>query len=648
MSKAKRITQNRLDNLRLEVELDNINQNANLTMAPIKQQLLKPSDMKYLVSGPEETQLGFDANVLDARMGENLIENIEDAVGYRDPIANSMSDDQVGGEIDRIDLSFRTDFRNNAKDVLEALVRQGYNQFQQFIDDASSGVQNQMRARERAVIINSSLMQNRAQIEQIFHDEVSAPVMVGRQAQQRAEIQANNERLFKEQNSRYVKRIQNTNLGAYSTQKLEGESDENYILRMQSLKASLPTPDRAVAMEKEKEKLQFRSYLSAVASPTVAETIINDAFFTGVEGERHVRLLVRAWPSFLKELKETYSKLDVSSFLEFAQSWVNKIETTKGVNTILAVESEPEVIIATDNAPSSLSTLHSNGTITVRNTNGDTLIIGVKTVAGKRIPWNFTTDRAIMHKTFQRFPEQLKFYGTTKNQFLDRFDNMVDVLGGKKRLHRGTPTSSSPSSSSSSALTTPPPSGGGSEIGTTAPTKSRPGPTGKGIYAHRKKYGHGISAKTDEPEYREFGRLIVSMPKLSDGILRVLYASNGINIAGIKSTHISEDFKDLIMTIIDTGKFNTRLFERLPNSEKPLFKKLIDVAKLKHKLGAGNLVDENEKQNLQRWELVRGEIESGNDNISLKKEAKKLISYFMKSGRLSKSEAYDLLIQLSL
>ena len=138
------------------------------------------------------------------------------------------------------------------------------------------------------------------------------------------------------------------------------------------------------------------------------------------------------------------------------------------------------------------------------------------------------------------------------------------------------------------------------------------------------------------------------MPKLSDGVLRVLYASNGINIAGIKSTHISEDFKDLIMAIMDTEKFNPRLFERLPNSEKPLFKKLIDVAKLKHKLGANNLVDENEKQNMQRWELVRGELESGNDNISLKKEAKKLISYFMKSGRLSKSEAYDLLIQLSL
>jgi hypothetical protein len=68
------------------------------------------------------------------------------------------------------------------------------------------------------------------------------------------------------------------------------------------------------------------------------------------------------------------------------------------------------------------------------------------------------------------------------------------------------------------------------------------------------------------------------------------------------------------MTIIETGKFNARLFDRLPNSEKPLFKKLIDVAKLKHKLGAGNLVDENEKQQLQRWELVRGELESGNDN----------------------------------
>ena len=641
--KAKRITQNRLDNLRLEVELDNINQNANLTMAPIKQQMLKPSDMKYLVSEAERPQLGFNPDVLDVGAGEILIENIEEADGYQDPIENSMTDEEVGQAVDTLFLDFR---QNYGLAELEKLVGLGFTQFQQFIDDAKQYPAGANK-RQKALLSAAYLRRNMAQIEQIFED-VAVLYVRGLQEQQRADIQANNERLFKEQNSRYVKRIQNTNLGAYSTQKLEGESDENYILRMQSLRASLPTLDRAVAMEKEKDKLQFRSYLSAVASPTVAETIINDEFFKGEAGERHVQLLVRAWPSFLKELKETYSKLDVASFLDFSISWVNKIETTKGVNAILAVESEPEVIIATDNSPSSLSILHSNGTITVRNTNGDTLIIGVKTDAGKRIPWNFTTNSKIVARTFTRFPEQLRFYGTTKAQFLDRFDNMVEVLGGKKRLHRkidGTPISS-PSSSSSSDITTPPPGGGGgSQHGTNAPTKSK---NGKGIYAHRKKYGHGISAKTDEPEYREFGRLIVSMPKLSDGILRVLYASNGINIAGIKSTHISEDFKDLIMTIIDTGKFNARLFERLPNSEKPLFKKLIDVAKLKHKLGAGNLVDENEKQNLQRWELVRGEIESGNDNISLKKEAKKLISYFMKSGRLSKSEAYDLLIQLSL
>ena len=520
MSKAKRITQKRLDNLRLEVELDNINQNANLTMAPIKQQMLKPSDMKYLVSDEsQKPQFGFEDNVLDY-----------------DADAESASD--------------------------------------------------------------------------------------------------------------YVRRIQNTNLGAYSTQKLEGESDENYVLRMQSLKASLPSQDRAVAMEKEKEKLQFRNYLTAVASPTVAETIINNGFFKGDAGEDHVRLLVRAWPSFIKELKETYSKLDVESFVEFAQIWVDKIQTTKGVKNPVNVE--PQVVVASGDNPLDFAKRISATKIEIRNTIGNKLVLGTK--------WKYSW------QSFLKFPEFWDLFTeinrdgkrtTTKAKYFEGYDilnsNIDQIDPDPNPIPQAFATVDDDDDDGGDSFT-----GSPKDAFIASPPNRRsnalpkPKKDGKGIYAHRKKYGHGISAKTDEPEYREFGRLIVSMPKLSDGILRVLYASNGINIAGIKSTHISEDFKDLIMAIIETGKFNSRLFERLPNSEKPLFKKLIDVAKLKHKLGAGNLVDENEKQNMQRWELVRGEIESGNDNISLKKEAKKLISYFMKSGRLSKSEAYDLLIQLSL
>ena len=627
MSKAKRITQKRLDNLRLEVELDNINQNANLTMAPIKQQMLKPYDMKYLVSGDERPQLGFDANVLDVGGDEVFIRDIEQTVGYQDPITTAISDD----EVERLALE-KTDKIRPTKQMVERLAGE-HPEFQQFLDEVKAeasqdgGRDLEIRNRVNAIFGKNETKQR---VLGIYYNVVAIPRYSQQQAQERADIEANNERLFKEQNSRYVKRIQNTNLGAYSTQKLEGESDENYIQRMQSLKASLPSPDRAVAMEKEKEKLQFRSYLSAVASPTVAETIINNEFFKGEDGERHVRLLVRAWPSFLKELKETYSKLDVPSFLEFAQSWVDKIETTKGVKN--PVNADPKVIVDSGRDYRDLARRLNHTTIEIRNASGDTQ----KLTPTKKVGW----------KSFEKYPEFWELF-TEINRDGKRVALQALYVQGFATLQRE--IDPIPQAVAAADVDNDGDGGGGAGA---EERKDGNGfkrhHVGKPVPKHRKKYGHGISAKTDEPEYREFGRLIVSMPKLSDGILRVLYASNGINIAGIKSTHISEDFKDLIMTIIDTGKFNARLFDRLPNSEKPLFKKLIDVAKLKHKLGAGNLVDENEKQQLQRWELVRGELESGNDNISLKKEAKKLITYFMKSGRLSKSEAYDLLIQLSL
>lgn len=625
--KAKHITQKRLDNLRLEVELDNINQNANLTMAPIKQQMLKPSDMKYLVSEPEETQLGFNADVLDVGRDEQPIRRIRDVDGYQDPDTRPTQQQLT---------EFIEGWIDNRPPWTLASIRGTpfYKEWTDIRDEIEGRYPQHPTKRQRTALrqetkdaLDQWLLDNTDRIDDYVLEWDIIPNRFG-SSNTKEDIENSNLELLNDQNEQrkknYVDRIQNTNLGAYSTQKLEGESDENYIQRMQSLKASLPTPQRAVAMEKEREKLQFRNYLSVVASPTVAETIINHEFFKGGDGEEHVRLLVRAWPSFLKELKETYTKLDVDSFLDFAQSWVDKIQTTKGVKNPVNVE--PEVVVDSQESYLRFAKRLSPTKIQIRNTKGNKL--------------ELTPDRSVRKNSFLNYPE---FYDlltymddgkriSSKAKYIEGFailqaqipldDDEFGIAGGDDGGGGG---------------------GGGYFAGGEG-FKQSAKPTPK----HRKKYGHGISAKSDEPEYREFGRLIVSMPKLSDGILRVLYASNGINIAGIKSTHISEDFKDLIMTIIDTGKFNNRLFEKLPNSEKPLFKKLIDVAKLKYKLGAGNLVDENEKQQLQRWELVRGELESGNDNISLKKEAKKLISYFMKSGRLSKSEAFDLLIQLSL
>jgi hypothetical protein len=646
MSKAKRITQKRLDNLRLEVELDNINQNANLTMAPIKQQMLKPSDMKYLVSDEtERPQLGFDSDVLDALENEQPIENIEDANGYRDP-APFPTEEQIGYAIqnwydnNRVDWTLSqvkrvSPFREELNAIREKISRQNANK----------------AADVRARLVTDAQLEyvrnNQDRFDEVYIKDTLIPSEFDGATESAEQVHEKNEQLFQAQRGQmannYVKRIQNTNLGAYSTQKLDGETDENYMRRMESLKASLPSQARVVAMEKEKEKLQFRSYLSAVASPTVAETIINNELFKGDDGVDNVRLLVRAWPSFLKELKETYSKLDVGSFLDFAQSWVDKIKATKGVKNPVNVETE--VVVDSQENYLQFARRINATTIEIINTKGKKLQL----TPDKKVRWNSFLGYPEFYDLFTYVEDGKRKSNTAK--YVEGYNTLKSELEALEAAADADVGQAVPDDDLEEVVFgvaggEPAQVNNGRGFkrhkGLGLPKKGKPTPK------HRKKYGHGISAKTDAPEYREFGRLIVSMPKLSDGILRVLYASNGINVAGIKSTHISEDFKDLIMTIIDTEKFNPRLFERLPNSEKPLFKKLIDVSKLKHKLGAGNLVDENERQQLQRWELVRGELESGNDNISLKKEAKKLISYFMKSGRLSKSEAYDLLIQLSL
>jgi len=169
---------------------------------------------------------------------------------------------------------------------------------------------------------------------------------------------------------------------------------------------------------------------------------------------------------------------------------------------------------------------------------------------------------------------------------------------------------------------------------------------GKGFRHTRIKVGGGVRVR-QQPTYAHFGKYIIHIPHLTDkNVFNVKYPSMG-SIPSIKPITISDDYKDFVLDVLDNGKMNERILKKLPDNEIRHFEKVVAGAGLTEvlKLKRGNT--DSEKKDLDRYYLLRGEIEAGNNAESVIKELRGLIVKFMNDGRVHKSEGLHLLMELS-
>lgn len=162
----------------------------------------------------------------------------------------------------------------------------------------------------------------------------------------------------------------------------------------------------------------------------------------------------------------------------------------------------------------------------------------------------------------------------------------------------------------------------------------------------RIKVGGGVKVE-ERPTYTHFGKFIIHLPHLIDkNVFNVKYPSRG-TIPAIKPLTISEDYRDFILDILDNGKMNERMLNKLPESEIRHFEKVVTGAGLIETLKLKKGRTDSEKKDLDRYNLLRGEIDAGNNSESVIKELRALVVKFINDGRVHKNEGYNLLIELS-
>jgi hypothetical protein len=168
-----------------------------------------------------------------------------------------------------------------------------------------------------------------------------------------------------------------------------------------------------------------------------------------------------------------------------------------------------------------------------------------------------------------------------------------------------------------------------------------------GVGFKLKKIGKGISIER-EPTYAEFGKYAIHLGQLKNNdILNVKYKSLG-GIPQFKPTPISDNLKDFILDVLESGKANQRVYDNIPPEERKLFEKIASGAGVFHTLKLKKTITNQDKEDNTRFEILRGEYFAGNNSPKLLAELRRFIIKFMNEGKITRNDGMNLLMELSI
>jgi hypothetical protein len=188
---------------------------------------------------------------------------------------------------------------------------------------------------------------------------------------------------------------------------------------------------------------------------------------------------------------------------------------------------------------------------------------------------------------------------------------------------------------------------GGYGVSTTTPRLHRKGHTTIMLprEGSRRIVGRGVEP-TPKPRYAKFGRYIIHLPSLNRGILNLKYESFS-NIHNIPQQSISTNMTDFIQDMLESGSVNKSLFNRLDKSDQRLFTRIAGYADINDGQGYRNTYDQEEREEMDRFNLVKGIFLAGNNSPEVIKELQGFIRKFLNDGKISKGEGLILLQEIS-
>jgi len=174
--------------------------------------------------------------------------------------------------------------------------------------------------------------------------------------------------------------------------------------------------------------------------------------------------------------------------------------------------------------------------------------------------------------------------------------------------------------------------------------RKRPGrPKGSGIPLHLK---IDPNNKVEPmPQYTQFGKFLINNHRLSEDIMS-LRSGKGHVIKDMPPFKLTPPFKKVIKKITGGSIPTEEDINNLTDDEIKFLNKLSKRANVYDALNIPTPSKSKEEQDMHDFEVMKGEIMSGNDNSGLIKKFKILLMRFHKQGRIPKNEYHEIMEDL--
>ena len=148
------------------------------------------------------------------------------------------------------------------------------------------------------------------------------------------------------------------------------------------------------------------------------------------------------------------------------------------------------------------------------------------------------------------------------------------------------------------------------------------------------------------PTYVPFGKFIINPNKLSRGILEIKTLKGG-KLQKYPMKEISPSLTKIMKRMLDDRMPDEYDFKEMDLQDQQFLYDLSKDAKINERLNIPTPKLSKEGEEMNRFEILKGQIQSGNDNREMIKEFKTMILKFSNDGRLKKSDTREILMDLT-
>ena len=165
---------------------------------------------------------------------------------------------------------------------------------------------------------------------------------------------------------------------------------------------------------------------------------------------------------------------------------------------------------------------------------------------------------------------------------------------------------------------------------------------GNGLRKRRQIIGRGSPLPTSRNlDKKDIGKFTIDLDKLKQNILNVKYSSCRGSVAGLKVERVSDDVKNVVMDIVH-DKFNSNLFKKTLTDDQRIVSNFVRTLKIKNVD-----MDDFDRAYQHEYELLLGEVNSGNSNEKIKKQLKQYILRGINEKLIPRSQGLNQILELS-